>query len=151
MSKLIPCKVCGRQIAPNVKCPGCGANNKRVSTGCSGLVIFCTLIIVLIAAIGNYNDAGGSAYQAEVIDSTDAIFMAQHFVEQRLRAPATAKFPWTDQHRVLKVEGEGEVYRVNSYVDSQNGFGAMIRSYWYCELEHIGNNKWLPLDISIGD
>lgn len=46
-------------------------------------------------------------------------------IESLLKAPSTAKFPNISNWRVGKNNGE---VIVQSYVDAQNGFGAMIRS-----------------------
>lgn len=151
MSKLVPCKACGKQIAFDVTCPHCGKNNKRVTTGASGCVILCCILFVLISLLGSLSDSGSSSSRPDTARDSDAIIMAQDFVEQRLRSPASAKFPWSDEHRVVKVPDQPNVWRINSYVDSQNGFGAMIRSRWYCELEYIGDDKWILKDIAIGD
>lgn len=52
--------------------------------------------------------------------------MAESAVKDKLRAPSTADFPWYSE---FKVRSEGDnVFTISSYVDAQNGFGAMIRS-----------------------
>lgn len=62
----------------------------------------------------------------------NAFYMARDFVRGQLKAPATATFPGRDEARVENL-GDGR-YKVFSYVDSQNGFGAMVRTRWACEL-----------------
>lgn len=51
--------------------------------------------------------------------------ITKQFVEDRLSSPATADWPW--KAKEIKYMGEG-IYRVRTYVDSQNGFGALMRS-----------------------
>lgn len=58
-----------------------------------------------------------------------------------LKAPSTAKF---SQKRDVDDLGEGR-YRVRSFVDSQNGFGAMIRSNWETVLKY---NSGDPVETS---
>ena len=62
----------------------------------------------------------------------------QQFVEARLKAPATAQFPTVDQAAVHSF-GSGR-YGVESYVDAQNSFGAMLRSRYACALKYDGTN-----------
>lgn len=50
----------------------------------------------------------------------------QQFVRQRLKSPATADFPFGG-HRSVTALGNDR-YLVNSYVDSQNSFGAQVRT-----------------------
>jgi hypothetical protein len=57
-----------------------------------------------------------------------AYAMSQQFVTDQLRAPATAEFPWADEARV-KPLGDCR-FRVAAHVDSQNGFGALIRTHY---------------------
>jgi hypothetical protein len=73
--------------------------------------------------------------------------MAQQFVEERLRAPSTADFPSGSEHEVGDLGG-GK-FRVISYVDAQNAFGAMIRSTWIVEMQYLGNDRWRLTDIAI--
>ncbi len=55
-----------------------------------------------------------------------AIVAAQTYIEANLKSPSTADFPWTvDSHTVI-----GKSHVVKTYVDSQNSFGATVRSHW---------------------
>lgn len=80
------------------------------------------------------------------VESRIACDMAERFVKDRLKAPSTAKFPgfWDDAN------GEGCVayfndgtWRISSWVDSQNSFGAQIRTHYVAQLTH-GNDGTLP-------
>ena len=54
------------------------------------------------------------------------IFQTEEAIKQILQAPSTAKFPWDyNEYNVKKKDGS---VIVQGYVDSQNGFGAMLRS-----------------------
>lgn len=55
-----------------------------------------------------------------------ATIVAERLVIRRLKSPKTAEFPSYDE-AVTRYMGQC-VHRVISYVDSQNGFGAMIRT-----------------------
>lgn len=76
----------------------------------------------------------------------EAHFYSTEFVLERLRAPATADFSRADDSRIVET-GEGE-YVVEGYVDSQNGFGANIRSYWRTRVRRDGD-AWDLLEIQI--
>lgn len=54
--------------------------------------------------------------------------MAGNFVKRRLLAPSSAKFPPAHGPDVKITPLGGCRFRIESYVDSQNSFGAMIRS-----------------------
>lgn len=61
-------------------------------------------------------------------DFAAAVTAAKIVVKDQLKAPSTAKFPWDfDSYTVMRY---GRDFTVTGYVDSQNGFGAMIRSEW---------------------
>lgn len=54
-----------------------------------------------------------------------AAVAAQQEMKKHLRSPGTAKFPWFDNH----VSDAGNCqFIVTSYVDSQNGFGGVVRT-----------------------
>lgn len=71
---------------------------------------------------------------------SDAFYTSQAFIEQRLKSPSTAKFASRDESKVLNM-GEN-LYVIVSYVDSQNGFGAMIRTKYNIALKYTEDKKW---------
>ena len=73
-------------------------------------------------------------------DEISAWVMTQQFVKSHLKCPSTAKFPWAGA-TAIKYEGEG-MYKVTSYVDSQNSFGAMIRTPFFCIVSEV-NGEWV--------
>jgi len=59
------------------------------------------------------------------VSKAEAKVVAEGQVETLLKAPSTAKFSgWGD----TEMTPVGNGFKVSGYVDSQNGFGAMIRS-----------------------
>lgn len=91
--------------------------------------------------------------QKRCTDSSMAYVMSQKFVKQRLKAPTTAKFPWSNDSAVKKQYIGDCKHRIVAYVDSQNSFGAMIRTTYYAELQYIKDSKgigsWRLLDLQI--
>lgn len=63
-------------------------------------------------------------------EQSDAWAYIQLFVEQRLKSPGNAKFPFGG-HRSVQSLGGGR-YKVRSYVDSTNSFGAKVRTHFEC-------------------
>lgn len=74
-----------------------------------------------------------------------AIATAREFVKQRLKAPSTAKFaPGRESAVAILPDGN---YAVQSWVDSQNSFGAMIRTKYIAVLKPMGD-KWQLVKIA---
>jgi hypothetical protein len=82
-------------------------------------------LAVMAAAALALTACGGGAF-----DEGTAWGLCKQRVEAQLRAPATAQFPspddmrWTKNIRTYKFPA--------AYVDSENGFGAPVRTYFEC-------------------
>ena len=70
-----------------------------------------------------------------IYTKSDYKYVAQEAVKKQLKSPATAEF---SNVTAYKISGEG--YRVDGLVDSQNLFGAMIRSSWTVAVYRKGDN-----------
>lgn len=119
------------------------ATPKPLSAGVGCLILIGGGVLLLIAA-SVYEE-----YQRSVPNSDsqrqDAWLMAQHFIKERLKSPGTASFggisdfqSYTDHVTSLG----NQAYAVHGWVDSQNGFGALIRADFSLEEEYVGNDKW---------
>jgi RNA polymerase subunit RPABC4/transcription elongation factor Spt4 len=91
------------------------------------------------------------AAKQEENDSLDARTYAKLYVEKALKAPTTAKWPSTLDFAAAPVKDKDgkpikDVWEVSGYVDSQNSFGAMIRTEWYVKLRKIGDS-WKLLEL----
>lgn len=60
----------------------------------------------------------------------------EEFIPKRLKAPATAEFSG------VSVTTAGDTYTVTGSVDSQNSFGALVRSSFACVVRH-GEDQWV--------
>jgi len=69
--------------------------------------------------------------------SSAAIVACEYAVSARLRAPATADYPF-DISRGLVITGDSFV--LTSYVDAQNGFGAQLRTRFICTGNFSGDS-----------
>jgi len=81
-------------------------------------------------------------------NDVEAYLYSTEFVKKRLKAPSTADFSSKRESTVLKL-GEHE-YAVTGYVDSENGFGAKIRSNWSTKVRKEGDG-WVLEHVQIGD
>lgn len=75
--------------------------------------------------------------------------MAQKFVRERLRAPATAVFPPISEVSIGEVEKN--LIFVTGYVDAQNGFGALIREPFAVIMRYEGDSSWRAEAVQIGN
>jgi len=88
-------------------------------------------------------------YEKENYTKDDKID-AQMFVENRilglLKSPSTAKFPSIWKWKMTKISGQ--TYRISSYVDAQNSFGAMIRTRFSGVAEQVSRGRWRLKSLS---
>lgn len=109
----------------------------------------CVAVIVVVVLFAMWMVfTGPSSEETKVADRRrDAWYVACQFVEDRLKAPSSADFPYYEPKYVQDL-GSGK-YRVQSYVDAQNSFGAKIRSRWMVVEQHVGGTQFKLLDIAI--
>lgn len=89
----------------------------------------------------------GCGGDSETREKIGAYQSCERAVETQLKAPATADF---SGYTNSEVAGPSEsVYTVHGYVDSENSFGANVRSDWECQVRSTGDN-WdlVNLDVS---
>jgi len=86
---------------------------------------------------------------AQIDYASDAKWACREFVADHLKAPSTAKFPNYNNFIAEKVNNKETkakgyiVYSVYGEVDSQNSFGAMLRSRFMCEvIKNSSANTW---------
>jgi hypothetical protein len=81
-------------------------------------------------------------------NSTMAYIMMQDFVKDRLKSPASAKFPGM---REIEMTKDGFEYSVAAYVDSQNTFGAMLRIQFFGVLRQSDKDNWTLILLIFDD
>jgi hypothetical protein len=78
-------------------------------------------------------------------DVSEAWVMATNFVKDSLKSPSTAKWGWQtgrgNEGERVAYHGNG-TYTVSGWVDSQNAFGATVRTNWTVGLKDHGSGKW---------
>jgi len=90
-----------------------------------------SICLFLFFAYGSGESDSGTPEKKTSVSKAEAKVVAEGQVETLLKAPSTAKFSgWGDTQMTPKGNG----FIVSGYVDSQNGFGAMIRSKYSVEI-----------------
>ena len=75
---------------------------------------------------------------------------SEELVKEQLKSPSTAEFPGTILERdEWKITKNQNIYFVNSWVDSQNSFGAMIRSDFIIQYEWDGTKDTEPVVVDM--
>lgn len=148
---LQPCRECHREISTEARvCPHCGAPYPTrptpsarpwpvLAVGVGVLVLLVIGFALLIPSPNGHDAEERAAWSA----CTDAI-------RGRLRAPASATFARPDSAETRIFEAKSGGYEVHSYVDSQNGFGATLRTYFRCTVRQSGD-EWSVSDIKTGE
>lgn len=72
----------------------------------------------------------------ETFDKGDALIQSRQFVEAKLVAPGTAEWAF-ESHDSQVRQINDTVFIVNSYVDSQNQMGALIRTNYRCDIVFV--------------
>lgn len=101
-----------------------------------------------VAAVALVVFAGDSQPGAEDPAAGAKRACTEEFVPAKLKAPATAKFSDVEIASV-DTSSVGETYTVTGSVDSQNGFGALIRSEFTC-ITHLDGGRWELNSAAVG-
>jgi len=109
--------------------------NKKV--GCiAGIIVLICAAICIFAWISM--PSSGTEKNTDRIEKSaskiDAWVAAQYFVEDRLKAPSSAKFPFGGAQKHVSDMGGG-LFIIRSYVDSKNAFGVEIRTKFFCKIQ----------------
>jgi hypothetical protein len=133
------CPKCGyplnvdSQVADSVTAPDMN-QNKSLMKPIIGILLFIFIICCLFLAFGHKSDT-------PVIDNhnTQLRVMAEQTVEDYLKSPSSAKYSSDDND--WSVSKDGNIISIRSYVDSQNSFGAMLRSNFLVKIDWDGKSN----------
>lgn len=118
---------------------------EKKSAGCFAHFILYGFIVFIIAVC--FSAVNGPQTESEKPGKIEAYVMATQIVEQKLKAPGSAKFCGYTNARV--VEYEPGKFTVMGWVDSQNSFGALMRTDFNVVLESTSPNNWNILEFHI--
>jgi hypothetical protein len=92
-------------------------------------------IVILLAIVG-YCTIGQSSGQKKSFtpSESDAVIATHEFVKQHLVSPAIADFPFALDGEGHATKMDDSPFRVHSFVDSQNAFGATMRTNYSCKV-----------------
>lgn len=152
-----PCPSCKKRIAMSAnECPKCGhpiddaarehmeeqlKKEKTASIGCMS-VVGAIVLFIMLASIGS--DESGS-YDDPCGDDVDAFTYAQILVKRRLKSPTTADFAWMHESSVKS--STCGLWTVHSYVDSENSFGATVRTHYLATVRYEGDDEWALISL----
>ncbi len=157
------CKECGNEVSSKAKtCPNCGA---PVKAGCSKGCLTAIGIFFLIGLIGSFIGRTVSPPTSKTTTpktkttvqktnwrdrdySTHAYVWMEGFVKERLKSPKSAEFPGMFDGRFDHITYLGnQKYRIVSWVDSQNTFGATIRTHFRGEIEQVEESRFRLISL----
>lgn len=145
----VVCRYCGRELRPtstsrptapvSAPAPAPSELNMNVSPKVAAAVIGSIVLLITLLTLGGVfdpearsSDPGEKARQPSESEIRAEVTVAcERAVEAQLRSPASADFPWGHVAGV-EILG-GDRYRLRSYVDAQNAFGALIRNNFTCD------------------
>lgn len=90
--------------------------------------------------------------ERECSEPITALLMSQSSIERKLKPPSSADFPYViDSNDGVKTKYMGDcTHKVWSYVDSENSFGAMIRTKYFVEIKYdIDAAAWILLHFQL--
>lgn len=103
------------------------------------------IFFVLIAGLAAIYFLGTESYRQSQKEERAVYAVAQTFVMDILKAPSTAEFQEFDRSKMIVGTDENKkIYHASAYVDSENSYGAMIRSDWEVGMEYQGGDMSDP-------
>ena len=145
-SEALVCKHCGKDVPAHIKAEKPKwSTKKKILVGFFGFMAF-------IMILGNLSGGSSTETTAQPEDHKNAAYViSKGYVKQALKSPSTADFPFLDFSATVT---NGNEYEISSYVDSQNSFGATLRSNWTTRLKYLGGteadpNSWKLVSLVI--
>lgn len=147
------CRYCAMMIPKEARiCPHCRKNQPSLFKSIMAIIAIALFVGPCIFIMNNVGSKSSVTSQPKAVSqyptNIDACVMSTHTVEDHLKAPSTAKFPWT----CLALKIQTGAWNVRSYVDAQNSFGAMIRTHYVWTAEYNKDKEqWHIIYFKLGD
>lgn len=128
--------------------PSKTAGSKALGYGCLTIIGAFAALIVVASVIPK--DAAQEAIRKADNQQLEAFVMCQQFMEPRLRAPASADFAMRSASTIERMaddDYERRPFRITSYVDAQNAFGAQVRTHFTCTVKPRDGKNWQLVDL----
>lgn len=138
MEKTKKCPHCKKEVdAKASRCPHCQGKIYVWTITRKIILVGIFLIIILVSGLNSSTPTPvvSTAEQIASLKKHDFAGLAKMNVEAMLKSPSTAKF---NTSPVVKLEDK--TYSIDSWVESENSYGAMIRSYWSVKAHYIGGD-----------
>ncbi len=150
------CPHCGSDLVGEMRfCAACGkqARGQQVTPPVverKAPVLLIALVLLGLVGCGLfYSLSSAGRRAASGADEISAFVMCKQFVTERLKSPSTAVFPTYGSDGTITVRLSDVAFISNAYVDSQNGFGATVRTKYACTVRHTGGANWRLDDLKI--
>ena len=123
--------------------------NNRVMAGPRTVAIALACLLAACSSSTSSGSGGGGSS-----DKYGAFDVCTQFVKQRLKAPGGATFrdPLANNGDTTFTAGaDSSTWTIASSVDSQNGFGAKLRSTFTCTVHHVSGAQWSLQALNVVD
>lgn len=104
------------------------------------VVVALAALVIVVSLL-----SGGKALWDGWRQKSGAQDACEGYVEDSLKSPASAEFSESE----LQERGEYG-FTISGAVDSENGFGAMIRNTYVCKVNEVGDG-WMLIDLQFAD
>ncbi len=101
------------------------------------LIAACFTIIILVSIVSSLFSSDKEVPKKKKFDKGDALIESFDYVRNRLKSPSTAEFGYNSETGVTQLNDS--TFSVHNIVDSQNSFGAMIRTSYTCKIINHSN------------
>lgn len=118
--------------------------NKKAKTGCCGLLVI--LAVVIFFAVTCSRSGADKNNKHSLME---AFIMSQDFVKQRLKAPASAQFATNCDEGSNQLNDSS--FFIVGHVDSQNSFGALLRSNYTCRITFTDEDHARCEDLDLNE
>ena len=115
--------------------------------------LFAAMVVGMLA-LGIFGEreqqpARAPASWQERDDSAVALGRAQRALKEHLKAPASAKVPGFGESQGHVIALPDQRYLIESWIDSQNSFGAMIRTHYSAAVVQKDKDIWEVVEIQL--